>query len=263
MNHFPYSQPAQVKATVYGDLPTHGLKKLACVFHTTETRGVPWYSGGDTAPHYTYDTRSRTFHEHASPDEGYVGTMKGHSTGGHSNCKAVQLEIVAYSNRDNAASVGGLWVGDFSDDHFKDLILFWRWVRDTYNLDDELWGPPSSGWMYGDASPYRMSDEAWAEFSGLTAHGGVPRNTHWDTGVLDLERIYMKARRLGMPYAQFVRFVDALFLARPDEFHGDPSYFYRSSHELDAKGNGGIYDLDDHVDWTNFWNAAARAMTPS
>ena len=264
MRHYPYSVPAHVKATIYGELPTHGRAALACVFHTTETRGLPWYSGGDVAPHYTYDTRTRIFHEHASPDLGYVGTMKGHSTGGHGNCKAIQLEIVAYSSREGADESGGLHVSEFSDDHFKDLSHFWGWVRDTWGLEDRLFGPPAGGrFMYGTSSPYRMSPEEWEEFSGLTAHGAVPLNSHWDTGELDLLRIWTQARRLGMPYAQFKRFVDALFTARPDEFKGDPSYFYRSSHELDANGNGGIYDLDDNEDWDNFWNAAARAMTPS
>ena len=59
----------------------------------------------------------------------------------------------------------------------------------------------------------------------------------------------------GMPYAQFVNLVDSLFAGRPDEFQGDPSYFYRAANE------GGIYDVPDAPDWVNFWSAFTRAIS--
>lgn len=186
MGLFPGSEDRR-GGVVYGALPTHGRTKVAVVYHTTETRGVPGFRSGATAPHYLYHPVEDRWIRYAEYEDGYVGTLKGHRTGGHGNCKAFQVEIVAYSDRD--ASAGGIWVGDFTDQHYAELTRFWLWARDRYNIDDQVTPTPDGGWRYGTGSPYRMSDDRWESFSGLTAHGAVPRNSHWDTGVLDLERV--------------------------------------------------------------------------
>jgi hypothetical protein len=157
------------------------------VYHTTETRGVPGFRSGATAPHYLYHPVEDRWVRYAEYEDGYVGTLKGHTKGGHGNCKAFQVEIVAYSDRD--ASAGGIWVGDFSDHHYQELTRFWVWARDRYGIGDNVTPTPDGGWLSGTGSPYRLTDQQWETFSGLTAHGAVPRNSHWDTGILDLERI--------------------------------------------------------------------------
>ena len=176
------------QATTYGPLPSHDRTAVALVYHTTETRGMPGFNHGDTAPHYVYDPRYRTWYVWAEWEAGYVGTLKGHSTG-HYNCKAFQVEILAYSDQAAAASVGGIWVGDFTEDHYADLAEFLAWARDRYGVGGAVSATPAGGWLYGAGSPYRMAETDWYGFSGLTAHGAVPGNTHWDTGVLDLELI--------------------------------------------------------------------------
>lgn len=177
------------KATTYGPLPDHGFTAVALVYHTTETRGMPGFNNGDTAPHYVYDPRDRTWWVWAEYGAGYVGTLKGHSSG-HYNCQAYQVEILAYSDQAAAASVGGLWVGDFTDDHYTDLAAFYAWAMDRYAIGAAVTPTPDGGWLYGTSSAYRMSDTEWNAFTGLTAHGAVPKNTHWDTGVLELELIH-------------------------------------------------------------------------
>ena len=236
-------------ATIYGDLPTHGHDKLAVVFHTTETRGMPWYNTGDTAPHYTYDAKQRTFWRHAYAEYGYVGTLKGHTTGGHGNCKAIQLEIIAYSSFTNADKYGGLWVGNFTPEMYQDLADFWVYHRDRFGLEDEVYHEPAFGWRAGADSPYRLSDENWAHFSGLTAHGGVPRNTHWDTGVLDLYREWElgQPKEELMPKQQWDAMIEALFVGRPDMFQGDPNYWK----QLDP----------DSPEWVDFFNAFVKAIS--
>lgn len=176
------------KASTYGPLPSHGFTNVALVYHTTETRGMPGFNNGDTAPHYVYDPRDRTWYVWAEWEDGYVGTLKGHSTN-HGNCQSYQCEIIAYSDQAAAASVGGIWVGDFTDDHYSDLAAFYAWAMDRYAIGDAVTPTPDGGWLYGTSSRYRMSDTEWNAFTGLTAHGAVPKNTHWDTGVLDLELI--------------------------------------------------------------------------
>ena len=180
-----WTQPA----TIYGPLPDHGFTQVALVLHTTETRGMPGFNHGDTAPHYVYDPRDRTWWCWATFDEGYVGTLKGHSTAFHGNCQAFQVEILCYSDQPAAASVGGLWVGDLTADHYADLAQFVAWSRFTHGIDATVTPTPAGGWLYGTSSPHRLTDQQWTAFGGLTAHGAVPGNTHWDTGVLDLQRI--------------------------------------------------------------------------
>lgn len=188
MGYFPGSLDTyKGRARIYGPLPTHG-QTPCIVLHTTETRGMPSFGGGDTAPHYVYDPANRRWYVWAEYEAGYVGTMKGHNTGGHSNCGAYQVEIIAYSDG-AAAGSSGLWVGDFTEAHYADLASFVAWARDRYGFSGAVTPTPAGGWRYGTSSPHRLTDAAWAAFDGLTCHGAAPRNTHWDTGVLDLELI--------------------------------------------------------------------------
>lgn len=200
MGMYPGSANAQDvsrnPATIYGPLPTHGRTKVALVLHTTETRGVPSFNEGDTAPHYTYEPfNGHRFIKFAEPSDGYVGTMKGHTTGGHSNCKAIQLEIVAYTSRAAAQSVDrdDMWVGHFTDEMYQHIAGFYAWCQTMHGVEYNVTPQPADGWLAGTSSPHRMSDAQWEKFSGLTAHGAVPLNTHWDTGELDLQRIHDQA----------------------------------------------------------------------
>lgn len=189
---FPGAVPA-APATTYGPMDTHDLGAIALVLHTTEGARLPSYRDGAVAPHYSYEPGTGTWHRHAEVEDGYVGTMRGHATAGHANCKAIQVELVGFSSypaslvRDRP----DLWVGHLGDHHLAELARFYRWVMDRYGVLDELHARPrGQSWRYGTDSPYRLSDGAWATFSGLTAHGGVPRQTHWDTGVLDLHTVH-------------------------------------------------------------------------
>lgn len=172
-------------ATTYGPLPDHGRDKVALVLHTTETAGMPGFNHGDTAPHYVYKASTREWFMMAEYESGYVGTMKGHSTGGHGNCKAFQVEIIGYSNPEYSP-----WVGDFTNENYEDLAEFYGWAVDRYGIGFDVTPTPEGGWRYGVDSPYRLSEGEWADFGGICCHGSVPLNSHWDTGVLDLQYIH-------------------------------------------------------------------------
>jgi len=186
---------ARRPATVYGPLPTHGRNKIAVVLHTTETRGVPSFNEGDTAPHYSYEVESRRWIMWAEPSAGYVGTMRGHTTGGHSNCKAIQVEVIGYTSKSAATKAGrlDLWVGNWPDTAYDDLAAFFQWTMQKYGVEYRVTPTPDGGWKSGETSGLRMSPTEWDAFSGLTCHGAVPNNDHWDTGELDLERIHALA----------------------------------------------------------------------
>lgn len=186
-------------ATTYGPLPDHGKVNVSLVLHTTETKGVPSFGGGDTAPHLVYLPDTRAWQQWAEFDR-YVGTMKGHSSGGHGNCQALQVEIVAYSDRSAASQAGGLWVGDLLDAHYQDLADLYRWLMAQGLVGLDLTPTPDGGWRYGTSSPHRLTPQQWDGFSGLTCHGAVPGNTHWDTGVLDLEHIWLRATEEQQPW---------------------------------------------------------------
>jgi hypothetical protein len=155
---------------------------------------------------------------------------------------------VAYSDRRYADQTGGLWVGDFGQAHYEDLAWFWKWHRDEFGLTDEVYPEPIFGWRAGVDSVYRLTSDQWANFNGLTAHGAVPLNTHWDTGLLRLEKIWNIAREEElMPKQQWDMMIEALFVGRPDKFQGDPNYWK----QLDP----------DSPEWVDFFNAFVEAIS--
>ena len=189
---YPLAQRHTITSTTYGPLPDKGMETLALVYHTTETSGIPGFSDGDVAPHYLYMPADRSWWWFGANLNQRVGTMKGSgSTGVYANEKAVQLEIVCYSDKSIAdQSASRLWVGDFTEEHYQDLADFYRWIRGEVPIGEEVTSTPPGGWQYGSGSIYRLSTSAWYDFSGLTAHGCVPGQSHWDTGVLDLDLIF-------------------------------------------------------------------------
>jgi hypothetical protein len=168
----------------YGDLPDHGFENVKLVLHTTETKGMPSFGGGSTAPHYVYAPLTGLWTMFAEYDDGRVGTMKGHATN-HANDSAFQVEILAYSNEDHRP-----WVGEFTDANYDDLAAFYRWAIDRYPIGAAVTPTPAGGFKYGASAPTRGTEDAYNAFSGVTCHGWVYGNSHWDTGVLDLQRIH-------------------------------------------------------------------------
>jgi len=207
VGHYPGSVDSEVPATTYGPLPDHGKTNVKLVLHTTETVGMPGFNHGDSAPHYVYNPTTREWTMWAEYEDGYVGTLKGHTSAGHGNCQAFQVEILGYSDPNHSP-----WVGDFTNENMEDLAEFYAWAMDRYGIGTDLTPVPDGGWLYGVSSPHRLCEEEWDEFSGLTCHGAVPMNTHYDTGVLDLDYIHSLA--LGeddMTYRTVINVPDASY----------------------------------------------------
>jgi len=185
MGLYPGSVDSAVRSKTYGPLPTHGRTKVALVLHTTETTGMPGFGNGSRGPHYTYGLRTRLWTKWAEYEDGYVGTLTGHTTGGHLNCKALQVETIGYSNLNYSPNVL-----EMTNENYEDLAAFYRWARERYGIGNVVTPTPPGGWLYGTSSKYRMSHAEWDAFSGLTCHGAVPSTRHWDTGLMDLSRIH-------------------------------------------------------------------------
>jgi hypothetical protein len=122
-------------------------------------------------------------------------------TGTPANEKAIQVEIIAYSNKTAADKRSSrIWVGDFEEHHYQDLAAFAAWVEVVVGIRlDHVTSTPPGGWKFGSGSPFRLPRQVWLDFDGITAHGAVTGQSHWDTGVLDLDRIARLAQDPTQP----------------------------------------------------------------
>ncbi len=198
---YPAATRGAPTAVTYGDLPAFDLP-LALVYHTTETVNWAGFRFGLTAPHYSYKPLTREWRWHGASLDKRVGTMRSSRvTRTPANEKAVQVEIVAYSDANVAArNPKRVWVGDFVDHNYQDLALFTEWCHAETGIALAATPVPPGGWRYGSKSPYRLDRDVWLAFGGITAHGAVPGQSHWDTGVLDLERIATAAQDYAHNY---------------------------------------------------------------
>jgi len=137
VGHYPGSVDSEVPATTYGPLPDHGKTNVKLVLHTTETVGMPGFNHGDSAPHYVYNPTTREWTMWAEYEDGYVGTLKGHTSAGHGNCQAFQVEILGYSDPNHSP-----WVGDFTNENMEDLAEFYAWAMDRYGIGTDLTPTP-------------------------------------------------------------------------------------------------------------------------
>lgn len=172
---------------------------IAIVAHTTETKGLPDYGGGASAPQITIDPAKQVVYQHQPLDRrggALRGTKRVHTdTGVWSvmNEKAFHIEIIGYSDKAVVAKYGGgrRWVGDFDDDDYAFIADVTHYIKDLFGIGDALHAlPAGDSWKAGISSPHRLGAKQWEQFDGMTAHGGVFGQTHWDTGVLDLFRIW-------------------------------------------------------------------------
>jgi hypothetical protein len=197
---FPPAKRGSPTARTYGPLPKGGLP-LALVYHTTETGSWPGYNFGLVAPHYSYKATTREWRWHGAALTRYVGTMKSsRRTGTAANEKSIQVEIIAYSDRSKVDRSSRIWVGDFEDHHYQDLAAFAAWASEERGIRlDHVTSTPPGGWRAGSGSAWRLPRQAWLDFDGISAHGAVTGQTHWDTGVLNLDRIAHLAQDPAAP----------------------------------------------------------------
>lgn len=169
----------------------------AVVMHTTETPGLPGYRDKTITPNITIDPRRRRVYTHVDLDR-RCGALRGSNTVFKEtgirvpmNEKAIQIELICYSDKRIAdQSASRTWVGDLTDEDLEFIAQVVAWVvKRVGRIGRNVTPQPPSGWRYGLGSKYRGSAKEWDEFSGITAHGWVFGQKHWDTGVLDLVRL--------------------------------------------------------------------------
>ena len=166
------------------------------VLHTTETRGIPGYNSGRSAPHVTYYPKYRKFYQHSPFTQG-ARALRNEAGGTQTNRDSViQLEIVCYSQKsvaDRYASSGAIWVADLTDEHLDDIRGFMHWASGEFGIP-WVW-PERQAFSYAQANArgFRLTGDEFDNYGGFMAHQHVPENTHWDTGALDWATLMAQA----------------------------------------------------------------------
>ena len=161
------------------------------VLHTTETSGVPGYKGGRTAPHLTYNARTRRWVQHTSLLKAARALVNAPGGAQTNRDRAIQVEIVCYSNRPITIGYSHrTWVGDLTDDNYRDLREFLLFAVDEFGVELKWPGRKALSWSQANAPGFRFTTRQWDEWNGICAHQHVPEgNTHWDTGDLNWEKL--------------------------------------------------------------------------
>lgn len=181
------------------------------VLHTTETAGMPGYANGYSAPHLTYDTRTRTFVQHTSLLLS-ARALRNAAGGVQTNRdSAIQLEIICYSDENIAERdpYNRRPVSQLTAAHKQDIHEFLLWCSENFGVG--MYWPEKQAYSYAQANApgFRMSQAEWDNWGGVCAHQHVPEgNTHWDTGALDWDAVMygeggsMITNGLAAAYAQ-------------------------------------------------------------
>src|SRR3990167_9155342 len=119
----------------YGPFEAPANLVFGFVAHTTETAGVPGYSGG-VHPHLTYVPVKKLWVQHL-PFDRRAGTLRGSSTleNGRSvptnRANVIQMECCAYSDANIAAKYGRLAARDLSDEDKAEIGTLVQWLWDN------------------------------------------------------------------------------------------------------------------------------------
>lgn len=156
------------------------------VLHTTETAGIPTYSGGATAPHLTYYAAKRQWVQHVSFL--YAARALRNEAGGVQTNRdsALQVEIVAYSDKNMVDKYGGgrVKVSQLTEANLGDLADFLKWASREFGVKLRWPGKQALSYSQANARGFRMTGPEWDAYGGVCGHQHVPENFHWDPGAI-------------------------------------------------------------------------------
>jgi hypothetical protein len=159
------------------------------LLHTTETGGWPGYSAGASAPNATYYPKFRQIRQHFGINRSARALRDPSSTLVRENRDNVfQLEIICYSEYRLAVERGGLWVGDLTDSHMRDIAAMILQCHRDWNLplqSSVTWREGRKTW-YNDV---RLSGPQFDAYRGILGHVHASGNDHWDPGGFRYSRL--------------------------------------------------------------------------
>ncbi|HEU4542567.1 MAG TPA: hypothetical protein VFR23_15680 [Jiangellaceae bacterium] len=159
------------------------------LLHTTETGGWPGYEAGAKAPNATYYPKWRQIRQHFGINRSSRALRDPSSTLVRENRDNVfQLELICYSQYSLAVERGGLWVGDLTTNHMRDIAaIALQCHRD--------WGLPLTStvqWREGRKTYYndvRLTGPQFDAYRGILGHVHASGNDHWDPGGFRYSRL--------------------------------------------------------------------------
>ena len=160
------------------------------VLHTTETTGLPDYRRGASAPHFTVDPRSGRIWQHYETARPSRALKHPAGTIDTNNARAIQIEIIAYSDANIAKRVGGLHIDRLTPAQLAPLAKLMRWIEATHQV------AATSGLTFkpypasaGTGNGVRLGSTAWRKFGGWCGHQHVPVNDHGDPSDIAIARL--------------------------------------------------------------------------
>ena len=213
----PQKIPGASQSSFYGTGQYSGsAMEVNCgVVHTTEGRTLPGYNDGALAPTVTgvpdIAAKKIRWYQHYDVDESaraLANKLGGVET---NTANTFQIELVGTCDDSKKTSWSGKQAGvDYlhwptaPDWALAEVAWLVRWLHDYHNVpltcvkDWLAYGkdsrrPGVTPASYG-ASPARMSQDAWRNFTGWCGHQHVPENDHGDPGNLDFARVLQLAK---------------------------------------------------------------------
>lgn len=169
-----------------------------CVLHTTESKGLPGYNSGKSAPHITINPVSRSIWQHTEFTVGAAALKNAYGGPQTNKDQAIQIEIIAYSNRALASDVGGVWIGDLTHDQLDWLRGILKWLAAEFGIKWKWRGKQAFSYGEANAPGFRFTAQEWDDWDGFCAHHDVPEgNLHWDTGALNWAYLMDGAETVG------------------------------------------------------------------
>lgn len=216
------------------------------VLHTTETRTVPGYNNGASAPHLTYFPAARAWVQHTRLNTA-ARALRNLAGGVETNrARAIQVEIVCYSSKPTSEKVNGIWVGHLSPTQLSDIRQFLLWAGAQ---GVKMNWPGKQALSHSEAARpgFRMTGSQWLAYNAVCGHQHVMEqgttlsdtSGHWDPGALNWS---------------------ALFPSSTTSPQGDEDMF---SKNLTAETWGVLYDLGivkgaDRQGTINYWLSPDR-----
>jgi hypothetical protein len=179
-----YLRGANITAQWYADnYPGTTFPRLEkFLLHTTETGGWPGYSAGASAPNATYYPKFRQIRQHFGINRSARALRDPSSTAVRENRDNVfQLEIICYSDYRLAVERGGIWVGDLTDTHMRDIAAMILQCHRDWDLPIQS----SVTWREGRKTYYndvRLAGSQFDAYRGILGHVHASGNDHWDPG---------------------------------------------------------------------------------
>lgn len=201
----PQRYPGASRANWYqDDFGGDAMEVNVVVLHTTETRNLPGYGGGGSAPNLTavpdLSAKKLRWYQHFDVETSSRALQNLRGGVETNTLNVCQVELVgtcdpkAHKKWQDAYQSHIFWP-DAPEWALLGVARFLAWMHEEHGVP--LTGPkawPAYPKSYGNGGGQRMSGAKWNEFKGVCGHMHVPENDHGDPGAIDFARILKHAK---------------------------------------------------------------------